>query len=155
MFALLLPLSHPETVAGRRKWLWKPQLLYRPATIFQVWEPLQAPSLISLLNQNFSSHLKPMKEAVASETKVILLKNNTRELYMQSEKKPTARYSRNTRPNLPLPSRNLKSLAKSCENPYFIWLTVTQFFLLFTDCTLQMVWKYFLWMNVTILISCL
>lgn len=75
MLALLLSLSNPETLAGRKKWFWKPQLLYRLATIFQVWELLPAPSLISLLNPNCRSNLKPAKEAAASETKAILLKN--------------------------------------------------------------------------------
>lgn len=74
--ALLLSQFNPETPAGRRKWLWKPQLLNRPATIFQVWELLPALSLISLLNQNFRSNPKPVKGAVVSETKAILLKNN-------------------------------------------------------------------------------
>lgn len=123
MLALLLSLSNPETVAGRRKWLWKPQLLYRPATIFQVWEPLPAPSLISLLNQNFSSNLKPVKGAVASETKAILLKNNIKGTVHAARKEASCKILLIF---LYLPE-DLRSLAKTCENTYSIWLTVTHF----------------------------
>jgi hypothetical protein len=42
-----------------------------------------------------------MKEATVSETKTILLIILSKELYMHPGKKPTARYSRNTKHNLP------------------------------------------------------
>lgn len=115
MPALLLSLSNKETVAGRKKWFWKSQLLYRLATIFQVWELLPAPSLISLLNPNCRSIWSQQKKLQLPRPKLFCWRILSRELYIQPDKKPAARYSRNTKPNLPLPE-DLKALAKSCEN---------------------------------------
>lgn len=73
----------------------------------------------------------------------------SRELQMQPEKKPAARYSRNTRPNLSLPSRRPQV---PCQDmwKHILYLTHSYSFFCLLTILMQMVWKYipfsFQWM---------
>lgn len=133
MLALLLSLSNPETG-------WQEEMALEATAVTQTSYHLpsmrttSAPSLISLLNQNFRSNLKPVK-AVVSKTKAILLKNNIKGTVYTARKEASCKILQNTRLNLPLLSRRPQV---PCWVMWKHILHLTHgysFFSLFTNCT--------------------
>ena len=105
MLALLLSLSNPETG-------WQEEMALEDTAVIQTSYHLPSVRATSSFFFDQFAQIK-ISDLIWSQLKELWLRRPkpfcwriiSRELFMQPTKKPDARYSRNTLPNLPLPSR--------------------------------------------------